>query len=110
MSHHPIEPFLLLLDSVHINLSHNNISQLPETLGLLASLVKLDMSNNSLVDLPESIAGCSSLQVRWSEGRFRAAFSLEMECLTRTHISYRLSISEEISLQMYHHLCFSSMA
>lgn len=45
--------FFFLLD---LNLSHNQISKLPDQLSELKSLQKLNISYNSFVELPEPIA------------------------------------------------------
>ncbi|CAG0899586.1 unnamed protein product [Darwinula stevensoni] len=42
----------LLLHLVDLNLSHNDLSELPETMGYLRKLERLDMSYNSLTGIP----------------------------------------------------------
>lgn len=46
---------------IELNLSHNQISKLPDQLCEMKSLKKLDISHNSFVELPQSISRLSDL-------------------------------------------------
>ena len=48
-----------------LNLSHNNISSLPKSIGELQHLVKLDLDYNELEVLPESIVQLQQIEVLW---------------------------------------------
>ena len=50
------------LHLTRLDLSHNLLEQLPASLGLLSQLAKLDLSHNLLTDLPGSLEGLNSLQ------------------------------------------------
>ena len=51
---------------IAINLSHNLLTSLPQTLPLLSHITKLDLSKNQLTELPENF------------GQFRALKSLDL--------------------------------
>ena len=55
--------FFLWAHRVHLNLSKNRLTSLPEELGLLSSLVRLEANNNELSSLPTSFHHLRSLQV-----------------------------------------------
>ena len=48
----------------HLNLSHNQLTSIPESIGRLSQLVSLDLSNNKLTELPSSLRGLTQLQVQ----------------------------------------------
>lgn len=54
-------PLLLLPNLRKINLSHNDISQLPPEIGNLKNLEVLELSYNNLSTLPETIIGLTNL-------------------------------------------------
>lgn len=51
----------------HLNLSQNQLTSIPESIGRLSQLVSLDLSNNKLTELPSSLRGLTQLQVQGSK-------------------------------------------
>lgn len=46
-----------------LNLSQNQLTSIPESIGKLGQLRSLDLSNNKLIDLPSTLRQLSNLQV-----------------------------------------------
>lgn len=57
----------------HLNLSHNQLTSIPDSIGRLTELHSLDLSHNNLSNLPESLKDLSQLKVL-------AAKTLQAEC------------------------------
>jgi len=55
---------------VELNLSHNQISKLPDQLSEMKNLKKLNISYNSFVELPESIAHLPELTTLIANNNF----------------------------------------
>ena len=51
----------------HLNLSQNQLTSIPESIGKLGQLRSLDLSNNKLTDLPSTLRQLSKLQVLCSK-------------------------------------------
>lgn len=60
---HTLPDEICQLPLVVLNVSHNQLTSLPERIGNLAQLKKLDATKNCITDLPASLGNCSCLEV-----------------------------------------------
>lgn len=73
---------------LHLNLLRNNLTRLPQSIGLLVNLTRLDVANNKLVELPNEIGQLSHLK------------HLNLECneLSELPISFGKLMCEVVNL------------
>jgi internalin A len=80
-----------------LNLSHNQLTSLPESITQLTNLQKLDLSNNQLMSLPESIAQLTNLQLLYLSGNQLTSLPESIAQLTNLQLLY-LNGNQLISL------------
>jgi len=59
-----------------LDISHNQLTKLPASIGGMLLLAKLDVSHNALIDLPDEIKSLSNLQVPFLLSKFSVVFDL----------------------------------